>query len=60
MVWRGDHTGVPPCVVEATIGEASQLGENVENGFPNEIPDQLDMAQISFRNLRRSLCFSCG
>jgi hypothetical protein len=32
---------VPPGVVEATIGEVGELGEEVEEGFPDEVPGEL-------------------
>lgn len=31
---------VPPIVVEAAVGEAGQLGEEVEDRFPDEVEDE--------------------
>lgn len=38
----GEHTAVPPGIVEATVGKVGEFGEDIENCFPDEIPDELD------------------
>jgi hypothetical protein len=51
----GWPTAVPPGIVEASVGKVGQLGQDIQDSLPNEVPSKL-LQSVSFH----SLIYSCN
>jgi hypothetical protein len=42
----GAHTTVPPSVIEPPISKVSELGKNIQNNLPYQVPDKLGLLAL--------------